>query len=428
MIVIQALPGRDGPNITVGIEEFAQFSATSGWGKHLPPSSHGSMKVEVPVGPRLNFYWSGKGQNLAGNVTGYRYALDIDDIGDDRQWSPWSLDHTAVTYQFEASDAGEHHFYLQAKDNGGGVSFVILNFTVVSFTFDQGILFVDDYVNFMQFGMEEATKPTDEVHDSFWRRLLASAGLVEDTDDGYRMWEGWNYAEPEKRQCYIPPLEEITRYRAVIWLTSQEWAGYTAYYKSVADPRIANVLGSYITGGGRVWLLGRGTIRTSFYWWVYLHGQCIALDESQKDTFGYRYLHLQGTRVCCAKAFEGNQYGLHLARSNEPALPDLSLDIMPGGRFEEAFDRFKGLANVEAIVSPLERPDIDTLYYYFSLDSLEQSIYPKSYSMYGKPCATRWQDPAQRSEVIWFAFPLYYFEQEKSEEVVKVLSRELLRP
>jgi hypothetical protein len=94
---------------------------------------------------------------------------------------------------------------------------------------------------------------------------------------------------------------------------------------------------------------------------------------------------------------------------------------MPGGRLEHEFFRFQGLANVEAIIEPFERPDIDTLYYYYPNDSLQTYVY-------GKPCATRWQDPAQHSEAIWFAFPLWYFEQKKSEEVVKVILRDMLRP
>jgi len=421
VFAFQALPGRAGPNLTVGIEEIAEFQMAPSWGRHLPPPGYGGRVVEVPVGPVMRFYWRGDAEGLAGEVTGYRYALDLDNIDDDNQWSPWSQDRTSVEYAFDQNQAGQHQLYIQAKDNGGGVTFAILDFEVVKFAFDKAVLFVDDYVNPTRYGSSAGIPPPDEVHDAFWRDLLAAAGLVEGTDDGYTMWEGWNYDQPEKRESYVPSLQEITRYRAVIWLTSTYWAQYTAYSKAAAQIAVANVIGSHITGGGRLWLLGRGTIRYSFpKGWMFWK-DCVELDETAKDNFAYRFLHLKGTTVCWARGIDTNRFGLHMARSASYPLPDLYLDTLPGGRFAYAAGRFQGLGNVESITEPMQVPNVDTLYYYESMDSLGN---PPA----GMPCATRWRDPSQKAEAVWFGFPLYFFEKQQAEEVAKIMLRELLAP
>ena len=105
-----------------------------------------------------------------------------------------------------------------------------------------------------------------------------------------------------------------------------------------------------------------------------------------------------------------------------PTLPKLSLDVLPGGRFEFAYQYFRGVGNVECIIDPMTVADVDTLYTYFAADSFAAP------DLHGKPCAIRWQDPNLESEVIWFAFPLYWFEQDQAEEAVKVVLTELLRP
>jgi hypothetical protein len=421
VIVIQAHPRRDGPGVTIGIEEIAEFSVPAAWGKRVPPPSHGGASIEVPVGATVKFYWRGDTGGLVGRVAGYRFALDIDNINDDAQWSPWSLNRTSVEYTFGKPGAGQHHFYFQAKDDGGGVSFVIFDFTVVAFDFDKTVLFVDDLVNTFEYGMQVTTEPSDELHDACWRQFFASAGLVEGTDDGYTMWDAWNYEEPEKRQCYIPPLEVLNRYKAVVWLTSTRWAAYTAYNRAVANPWIANVIGSYVAGGGRLWLLGRGTIRYSFPHGWSMDRDYVRLNSLVSDNFAYRFLHIRDTIVRWSRGADSNWTGLFAARSASGRYPHLSLDIMPGGRFWEAHGRFRALGNVEAIASPMRATGVDTMYYYYAHNG-------RNNMNYGRPCGTRWRHPEQRGEAIWFGFPLYYFEPQQSEELVRVMMKDLLRP
>jgi hypothetical protein len=419
VIVVQARPGQIGPYITFGIEGITEFQILGQWGKHVPPPRADIQRVEVPVGPTLRFYWSGDGEHYGGRISGYRYALDIENIDDPLQWSPWSTDRTFVEYTFSAADEGEHHFYLQCKDNGGGVSFGILDFHVVKFDFDKGVFFVDDFVNSKQFGTFVTIDPTDELQDNYWHDLFAAAGLTEGTDDGYSTFDTWNYAQPSKRESYIPLLEEISRYRAVIWLVGLSWASYTAYHKVVAHPDYSNVAASYITGGGNLWVLGQSTIRFGLFppagnYPIDLRGR--------RGVFPYDHLHLRETRMSSPIETASKISGLSMARSAEYPLPNLSLDVLPGGRFEPYYATFRGFSYVEAIIDPMVVPNVDTLYTYVSNDSIRNLLH------YGKPCAIQWSDPTSTTSVSWFGFHLYYFEKQQAEEVVKIMLREMLAP
>ena len=417
VIVIQARPGQIGPNFTLGIEAICEYEIFGQWGKRVPPPRADIQRVEVPVGSRLRFYWSGEAEHYGGIVTGYRYGLDIENIDDPLQWSPWSLDRTSFETTFSEVDEGLHSFYVQCKDNGGGVSFGILDFWVVKFDFDKAVFFVDDYVNTHQYGDPQSTDPTDEQQDRFWRGLLTSAGLVEGADDGYMMFEGWNYAYPEKRESYVPLLEEISRYRALVWMTSTAWGTYTAFHKVVALDDFSNVLASYVTGGGRLWLMGQGTIRYSF---EVPPTYPFDMNVNRVGNFMYDYCHIRGTRISAAQGDIGRR-GLAVARSNEYPLPNLSLDILSGGRFEFAYNYFRGIGNIETCIEPMNALNVDTLFTYIAADSM-------STRSAGMPCAFRWNDPNIDSEVIWFGFPLYWFEQEQAEEVTKLILREMLSP
>jgi len=417
VIVIQAAPGQIGPYFTFGIEGIAEFQILGQWGKHVPPPKVDIQRVEVPIGSELKFYWSGTAEHYGGLVTGYRYALDIENIDDPLQWSPWAVDRISVEHTFKDVDEGAHSFYLQCKDNGGGVSFGILDFWVVKFDFDKALFFVDDMVNNKQFGNERTVLPSDEQQDAFWRDLLSSAGLIEGVDDGYTMFEGWNYVRPEKRESFVPLLEEISRYRAVVWLTSPFWGTYTAYHKVVALSDFSNILASYLTGGGRLWLLGQGSIRYSF---PDPPTYPFSMDARVAGNFMYDYGHIRNTKIRTA---QGNvdRRGLVVAKSAEYPFPDLALDVLPGGRFEFAQNSFRGISNVEACSDPMVVSNVDTLYIYVAVDSL-------STQAAGKPCAVRWDDPNVESSMTWFGFPLYWFQKEKAEEVAKIVIRRMLSP
>jgi len=419
VIVIQAQPGRIGPNITLGIEGITEYVYPGSWGKHQPPPRAGTQRVEVPVGSTVRFYWSGDASHYGGTISGFRYALDIKDINDPLQWSPWSTDRTSVEYTFKPEDEGEHHFYLQCKDNGGGASFAILDFWVVQFDFDRAVFFVDDFVNTKEFGSEVTLSPSDELHDAYWKDLFAAAGLIEGTDDGYFTFDTWNYDQPNKRESFIPLLEEISRYRTMVWLVGLSWASYTAYYKVASDPDFSNVIASYLTGGGRLWLLGQATIRFG----VNPPAGRYPVDlRGRRGSFPYDHLHIRETRVGSPIDSPSNISGLSMARSAKYPLPNLELGTMPGQRFEQFYSFFKGFSNVEVIQDPMVVPNVDTLYTYIAPDSL------RTRNHFGKPCAIEWKSSNSASRVVWFGFHMYYFEKQKAEETVKLILRDLLAP
>jgi len=422
VIVVQASSSLMGPVLVLGVEGYGAAQCSGGEcpvcegdGWDLPLSCiHGPLDLPAAA---ATFYWQASAERYGGMVSGYRYGLDVTDPTDPSQWSVWSMD-TTVTYRFTREDATDHSLYVQSTDDLGDTSMCRLDFEIVAYDFDKAVLFVDDLVNTHQFGPAQSIDPTDEQQDTYWRELFAAAGLVEGTDDGFTMFEGWNYAEPEKRESYVPSLEEISRYRAVIWLTSPAWGNYTALCKTVGDPEYPNILSSYINGGGRFWLLGQGSIRVTG---CMSSTYPITLYSGGLGSFVEMFLHIRNTRV---DAPLGSESGAMLAgaRSALYPFPDLSLDVLPGGRFEFAYDSFRGISSVEAIIDPMNAAGVDTLYRYVAVDSLEAQ------ELYGKPCGIRWDDPDLASKVAWFGFPLYWFEQQQAEEVVKIMLQEMLAP
>ncbi len=118
--------------------------ATDGWkrqqkegGISLDPSA--IWEVEVPAEQEATFEWSARPRSGQGEVLGYRWALDIEDITDETprlddsdlaHWSAWSPDETSVTLgPFAATDQG-HVLSVEALDDKGFVSLVTLDLRI----------------------------------------------------------------------------------------------------------------------------------------------------------------------------------------------------------------------------------------------------------------------------------------------------------
>jgi hypothetical protein len=86
----------------------------------------------VPAGEAITFHWSARAMTGQGEVTGFRWALDLEDITDETprldendlaHWSVWSLTETSATVG-PFAPGGVHHFYVEARDDRGFVSLV----------------------------------------------------------------------------------------------------------------------------------------------------------------------------------------------------------------------------------------------------------------------------------------------------------------
>jgi hypothetical protein len=126
--------------------------STDGWkrmqkegGVSLEPSA--IWDLEVSEQQAVAFVWSARPKSGQGEISGYRWALDIEDITDETpraddddlaHWSAWSLDETSATVGPFAASQDPRFFYVEARDTKGFVSLVTIRMQVVS-TSDGGV-------------------------------------------------------------------------------------------------------------------------------------------------------------------------------------------------------------------------------------------------------------------------------------------------
>lgn len=247
-----------------------------------------------PSGSQPDFQWSAFAAPGRA-ITGYRWVLDPDTLdsetprsderADTKHWSAWSPT-TRSTGPLGPWTPGEHMLYIQVRDDLESRSIAVLELLAYAAAFERSLLVVDD----TRFELDRRapggclatyTKawPSATELDTFlyarggvpWRcatfdpGAISPRGLFADYDPdtvGTRLG-----ADPMTRMV---PLELLTRYRNVIWLTDQEGAtspststSPLAMMRWMSRPENANPLEDYVRLGGNLWLAGGGTMIAS---------------------------------------------------------------------------------------------------------------------------------------------------------------------
>ena len=121
---------------------------TDGWrrvqrqpGVSLDPSR--VFDFDLPAQQPVTFHWSARPMSAQGEIVGYRWAVDMEDILDETprsgpddvaHWSEWSAVQTSATVgPFDAGpdSPATHFFFLEARDNLGFVSLFTVGLQVV---------------------------------------------------------------------------------------------------------------------------------------------------------------------------------------------------------------------------------------------------------------------------------------------------------
>jgi hypothetical protein len=279
----------------------AYFSRTQQVGS-FDLSENRVVRLEVPEGDAVPFNWEALA--VPGTViSGYRWALDIEDVfnetprEDDSQtdrWSSWStseLNANVGPFYVEAdtdftsepptiSIRDTHRFYVEARDNVGTISIMIIETRAVRPLFqdippaDQRILIFDD----TRANTDRTTNglrpygvfPTEAVLDSI---LYAVGGHPFKYDpfplSNPGVFVGFPYDTLDYRFTAFTglPLSTMTKYNAVIWYTQSLDAGLTGT-KFSSSPEGAlrfinktgelNTMAVYLSQGGQAWLFGDG--------------------------------------------------------------------------------------------------------------------------------------------------------------------------
>jgi hypothetical protein len=277
--------GLLGPRLNVFNESFFY---TGPGGFSLDPATF--VRTEAPAGRPVHFGWFGT--TASGTfVTGYRWMLD-GNVGDERarenedtdlrRWSRYSAQTLGVDLPaFNPPGVSETHFlYIEAQDNNGQVSLVVVQFTVVRPLFDRDLLFVDDtrvtgdrpVAGGCFVRPTRTVWPSASEMDTFffarggkpWR--CQTAGTLSPVG----IFQGYGFDTLGTR--FLPQgtltLQQLSHYRHVVWYT--DWKASL----NINDPYLttdpmselrwltlpgrSNPLGTWVTQGGQLWMFGGG--------------------------------------------------------------------------------------------------------------------------------------------------------------------------
>ncbi|MEE9269466.1 MAG: hypothetical protein V3V49_04320, partial [Candidatus Krumholzibacteria bacterium] len=169
---------------------------------------------DLPSGVPLSFRWTADASGYGGTVTGYRYAWDILDLNDDKQWT---VDFTPFVGSGAQAPArtfffGTHTFFVEVVDNSGfkSRSGVVIN--IIPFTMERDVLVIDDWDEGTSpgFFLTRGALPVDSEHDAFWADVMS---ILPDFRPGVDMFP----LPLHPRLKSPPPIGVIARYKAIIW-------------------------------------------------------------------------------------------------------------------------------------------------------------------------------------------------------------------
>lgn len=288
--------GALGPQLTIFNSSFFYQYASGGF--NTDPSTY--IRTEAPANRPVTFNWSAS-LTSGGFITGYRWMLDgdvndetprTDEATDYKHWSQYSPLTTTVTFPPFALPPGQltqtHVFFLEAKDNNDLLSLGAVQFTLVKPAFDRDLLFVNDTrlaPDHLISGLIDRPRgvwPTYAELDTFffahggfpWRSY--PAGTLSPTG----VFQGYSFDTVGTRFVAggIVPLEQLGHYRHVVWMVdgravANNFDGPTdprdpmPSLEWISNPARSNDLGTWVTQGGKLWLLGGGAASALQHFW-----------------------------------------------------------------------------------------------------------------------------------------------------------------
>jgi hypothetical protein len=164
--------------------------------------------VSFPSGLELNFSWKAGASSYGGRVVGYRYGWDVSDINDNDDWEvEFSLQITharPIVFQ-----SGVHTLFVEAIDNSGAITLGMIELSLVPFTMERNLLWVDDFRSTNDFAQIDYNFPREDEHDAFWLGLCAKATGFDASRDVYDV--SYSYSG------ITPGLSLVTKYKNIIW-------------------------------------------------------------------------------------------------------------------------------------------------------------------------------------------------------------------
>ncbi|MCK4537228.1 MAG: hypothetical protein KAV42_00385 [Candidatus Krumholzibacteria bacterium] len=167
------------------------------------------IQKRLPPGIPLNFCWKATADDYGGEIVGFRYGWDIQDLNDPAQWagsfSPFTLCALERTLY-----SGIHTLFVEAKDDGGRISRARIEIEIIQFTMDRDLLWVDDFAS-TDAPNPARTLPLESEHDEFWLDICSRVPSFIPDRDQYDVQAANNK---------VPEITLIGRYANIIWTYS----------------------------------------------------------------------------------------------------------------------------------------------------------------------------------------------------------------
>jgi len=420
-----------------------------------------------------------------GNVTNEDPRSDDADI---HHWSNWSLDETQTAmgpYRGSVDTTATHFLYVEAMDQVGFVSLFTLRVRIIVGRFDKSLLVIDDMYGQLASTVSTFPYPTEAEQDTFH---FAVGGFPDALVGGISRpgaFAGFAYDTLDYQFSGLRgiSLAQLGRYKVIAWYTDNFSSGAggdlqfgtnrpaTAIRYVNTQGRL-NTLAAYLAQGGKVFLFGDGiapAIANGFFSTTTSSGvPFIPYSTSPTPTrnyvlrpgcFLYDFLHIQSELNTAGK---GDTDPFSKGERLVGAIPYLPEFAGPATQADRTFDprigpaaqrtaaRWEGLprftlanyrgANADPTQralsqtwyvskplfvtegqGPATESVMDTLYL---LQAKDYSLDPTGAASDGKPNALDYHG-SNSGEIVWFGFPLYYFELDQARQAVSTVLRNL---
>lgn len=264
----------------------AEASRNFSVGANTPPEvtiSGPRVNPKYAPGADVSFSWTATDPDLFGQVVVYRWAKTKADA-DAGNYTQWAGGTVAV---FTApTTVGSYKFYLQAKDNAGGVTSATFDYEVKEPT----ILIIDN--------KSSETLLDEMAYDRFYETAF----------------EGFAYAEWDvDDKGGVPTYTDMAPYNVVVWYGSdggEWWYDVGAPYGDTGECELSK----YLDAGGKLWTIGEDILDHVWY----------TSNPPQPTDFEAKYLH-----VSTDSAWVGNQeFNMALTTTGDiEHFPSLAVDI-----------------------------------------------------------------------------------------------------
>ncbi|MBN1884483.1 MAG: hypothetical protein JW876_03025 [Candidatus Krumholzibacteriota bacterium] len=211
------------------------------------------VKKELPPGVQFKFKWEASAAEYGGEIVGYRYGWDVEDLSNPDDWesaiSIYNREAPVRTYY-----SGTHTFYIEAWDNGNRRTLAQIVVEIIPFTMERNLFFVDD------FNSDDNPKllremPTETEHDQFWFNYTSQvADFVPDRD----------IYDCQANNIKAPRIRDIAKYKNIIWVYSSSSDAFSTIVVFTPEGNVVqggttalNYLSLFLAKGGHLWTLGR---------------------------------------------------------------------------------------------------------------------------------------------------------------------------